>query len=460
MTALAINHQYRYHRSSELAAEADGSHLRLATCGGIDEAPQFFRGKLLHPRRTADLLRGLVAIVQSRFYVPPAMRARILALADPVVTSSESVLRFEAFSACCSTYARVDLLEPSFDGERLGRGTTNVDFNAPLRAALARIRDADSVAFAVGVDAFELSRGCESVVERKVRLPVRWLKEFVEVQAYQARTSRRWEISGLEAQRLLRSLPRSTGTVAGWVVPAGRGLRLSQTAGKDGLRLDGVQRLRVLEPLARHAKTLRVYQDQSTDASAWELVLGEARFHLVLSPQVSRGFSGEGQVLAELAASQWQDILPRVRASLQWENTIDSERLAAKFALPRESVAAALSVLGSRGLVGYDLAEGRYFHRELPFDLSLIDALQPRLREAREIVAEGGVRIERQESDSVEAYVRGTGVEHRVRLSAEQARCSCPWYAKHQGERGPCKHVLAAQIFLEAGGDREPESSS
>jgi len=162
MSAMAVSYRYRYAAPSELAAEAGGSHLRLATCGGAEEAPQFFRGKLLYPRRTADLLRGLVAIVQSRFYIPPAMLARKLALADPVVTSSESVLRFEAFSACCSTYARVDLLESSFDGERLGRGTTNVDFNAPLRAALARIRDAETVAFAVGLDAFELSRGGES----------------------------------------------------------------------------------------------------------------------------------------------------------------------------------------------------------------------------------------------------------------------------------------------------------
>ena len=51
------------------------------------------------------------------------------------------VLRFEAFSACCSTYGRVDLLPRAVEGEWLGRGTTNVDFNAPMRAALAKIQD-------------------------------------------------------------------------------------------------------------------------------------------------------------------------------------------------------------------------------------------------------------------------------------------------------------------------------
>src|SRR5262245_16732730 len=302
MTALAINHQYRYHRSSELAAEADGSHLRLATCGGIDEAPQFFRGKLLHPRQTADLLRGLVQIVQSRFHVPPAMLARILALADPVVTSNKDVLRFEAFSACCSnyarvelipaaadgrilgrgenklvflaamrgrdfttnkhsllfeafsaccsTYARVDLLPAALDGQIQGRGTTNVDFNAAMRAALARVRATDQVELAVGADALELRCGAETLVERKVALPLRWLKGFVEVQAYQARMQPCLEVSGAEAWRFLRSLPRGTVKHPCWILPAGRGLRLSHQATAGGVCLGGLQRLRVLEDLA------------------------------------------------------------------------------------------------------------------------------------------------------------------------------------------------------------------
>src|SRR5207344_2916132 len=107
---------------------------------------------------------------------------------------------------------------------------------------------------------------------------------------------------------------------------------------------------------------------------------------------------------------------------------------------------AALSVLGARGLVGYDLAESQYFHRELPFDLSRVEMLQPRLKEARKLLERQGVQIVKQAGDRIEALVAGSGVEHRVRLSAEGARCTCPWFAKHQGQRGPCKHVLALQI--------------
>jgi hypothetical protein len=446
MSALAISHTYRYGFESTALPKTGGLDLRLATSGNADDVAEYFRGKLTRPLRAADLLRGLVQVVQSRFYIPPAMMARIAAQFDPVVTCGDEVLRFEAFSACCGAYARVDLLPPALNGEHAARGTTNVDFNAPMRAALARVRDGDDLGLAIGAESVELSRGQESVVERKVALPLRWLKGFVEVQAYQSRMTRRLEISGPEAARLLRALPRGTGPTSAWVVPTGRGLRLSQIQAPGAVKLGGAGRLCILEPLARHARLLRVYTDEVSGASAWELVLDEARFHLVLSPEVSRGFSGEGQVLTTLAGNRWSDVLPHVRSSLSWESRVDPEGLAVKFALNRDEVTAALAALGSRGLVGFDLSEGAYFHRELPFDLTLVESLHPRLKDARKLVADGGVQVTRNDDTRIEAAVQGSDVVHRVVITADATTCTCPWYAKHQDSRGPCKHILAAQI--------------
>ena len=115
------------------------------------------------------------------------------------------------------------------------------------------------------------------------------------------------------------------------------------------------------------------------------------------------------------------------------------------------------AVLGARGLVGFDLAEGKYFHRELPFDLSRVETLQPRLKDARKLLEQQLVQIVKQDNDRIEALVAGTGVEHRVRLSTDRARCTCPWFAKHQGTRGPCKHVLAVQILVEKNSVVEPK---
>src|SRR5260370_190675 len=78
-----------------------------------------------------------------RFFEARGMVGGILGVAGPVVTCSDDILRFEAFSGCCSTYGRLDLLPQAVSGEFISRGTTNVDFNASMRAALARIRDTD-----------------------------------------------------------------------------------------------------------------------------------------------------------------------------------------------------------------------------------------------------------------------------------------------------------------------------
>jgi hypothetical protein len=95
------------------------------------------------------------------------------------------------------------------------------------------------------------------------------------------------------------------------------------------------------------------------------------------------------------------------------------------------------------------LGESAYFHRELPFDLEQVEKLQPRLMNARKLVAEDKVRIGKRSALEVEVLVRGSDVEHRVRLSPDDAKCTCPWFAKHESSRGPCKHILAARTLLE-----------
>ena len=117
----------------------------------------------------------------------------------------------------------------------------------------------------------------------------------------------------------------------------------------------------------------------------------------------------------------------------------------------RRSGRAALAVLGARGLAGFDTNTSRYFHRELPFDLDRIEAMQPRLKNARKLLEDGGIQVLGQpRADAHDVQVPGTDVAHHVRLRPGGDRCSCPWFSKHQGERGPCKHILAARMFTDA----------
>jgi DNA-binding transcriptional ArsR family regulator len=440
-----LAHAYRYAFASALDRADQGHSLRLATSGGAEPSPYFFRGLLARPRRTADLLLAVAEVASSRFFLPGALRN-----IDPVVTSGGERLRFEAFSSCCGVYARCDLRPEAIEGDWLGRGTTNVDFNEPMRAALAGVRDDERVSLNVGAQAVELERDGASVVERKVKLPTRWLKGFVEVQCYQAAMKPAVELAAADAYRFLASLPHQVpmSSLPSFAVPHGRTLRISQREAPGAIALGGPARLRILARLVRGARTLRIYAHDD-GASAWELVFDDTRFHLVLSPDASRGFSGEGQALKALAGDGGAS-LPRVRAALHWQARLRPEDLARQVGLEQDAVGVALAQLGSRGLVGYDLDEGAWFHRELPFDLGAVEELQPRLLDARALVANGGVRVLPREGDhhEVEVLVQGTGVEHVVRLRGEDERCTCPWYSRNQGARGPCKHILAAHIAL------------
>ena len=394
------------------------------------------------------MLLTLAKVVSTRFWMP--LNPRVL---DPVVTSSEAMLRFEGFSSCCGVYARADLGADLFDADIQGRGTTNVDFNSAMRGTLAQLRHSDRVRLAVGADAVQVTRNEETAVEKKVKLPVRWIKGFTEVQAYLPALAPRFTISGPEAFRFVRSLPHGGNPrQAWWVTPLGRGLRLAQREARGAVRLTGVDRIRILEPLLAHATELQVWADETAAVSAWEVIFPAGRFCVVISPEVVRGFSGEGQMLERLADRGGHEALAQVRAALRWQARIDADALSVRSGLDVSRIEAALALLGSRGLVGFDLAAAAYYHRELPFDMDQVETLHPRLMDARKLVEAKHVRVVNQSGAGAdvqaELYVRGTDVEHRVLLAPANDRCTCPWYGKHQGDRGPCKHVLAARIFL------------
>lgn len=458
MSTGTIEHTYRYKFASAYTPQFEGGdkgRLALATDSSVSPVKSkktvgenFFTGMLLRPKRAGDLLRGVSEIVRARFNNPNWQR-----LADPVVTVDDSRIRFEGFSGCCSAYVRLDILPDAVEGERTARGTTNVDFNNEMIAALASLREKDYVGLNIGADEISISRNAEKTHERKVALPVRWLKGFVEIQSYQSRMTPMLEISGIEAGRFLRSIPRTKSRCPVYIVPSGRGLRLSQAASRGGVMAAGLERLRVLENLVHHADSLRIYGDEESGTSSWELVLQEARFHLLLSPDVWRGFSGEGQVLESLAGGADEKHIKAVEKFLEDESTIEIGTVSRKTGASPAEVRAVLAVLGTRGLLGYDLETSSYFHRVLPFELSLVEKLQPQLLNARKLLADNKVRISKRSPERTEAFVAGTDVEHFVRISEAGSKCTCPWYAKHQGERGPCKHVLAVQFLLDKDGE-------
>src|SRR5690606_37123255 len=135
-----------------------------------------------------------------------------------------------------------------------------------------------------------------------------------------------------------------------------------------------------------------------------------------------------------------------VRAALAWQPALDAASLAVTTGIADPArVRSALEVLGASGLVGYDPVAGAYFHRVLPYDLSGVDLDNPRLTSARDLVARGAVKRR-----GGAFTVTSGDVDYVVREGPDaELVCSCPWSARHDGERGPCKHVLAIEMTLE-----------
>ncbi|MFE2618551.1 SWIM zinc finger family protein, partial [Micromonospora chalcea] len=348
---------------------------------------------------------------------------------------------------CCGVYARMDVLPAGLDGEISGHGTTNVDVNPPLREALARVGGIEPLHVAVGPDDLTVSTMDGSVVERKVPLPGRWLRGFAEVHVLTAGFEPRAEIPATEAAAFMRRLPAANDRSVLWAVPAGRTLRLTSRPVPGAVCLAGAGRLAALRGVLRHARTLRVYgpavrAGSPAVPSTWELDTGALRVSLTLSPEPYRGFSGEGAALAALAGDDVADDAELVGALLNWDPTIDVAALAEAAALPDDRVRAALAQLGTAGRVGYDVADGAYFHRVMPYDAGRAERDNPRLLGARALVERGAV-----ERDGEDATVRADAEVYRVRRHPDGAySCTCRWWARHRGQRGPCRHALAVSM--------------
>ncbi|NGN69961.1 SWIM zinc finger family protein [Streptomyces sp. A7024] len=450
MTRTAVTLAYR--TPSALEPSAGGSLLGLQTAGGSSPRgamahPSFFAGFIASPRVYAAGLLSVADVAAARYY-RPERRASL----DPVVTGNGDRLRFESFSGCCGVHARLDVLAEGLEGRTTERGTTNVDVNNPLREALTRLAPDEPLHLRVGPDELAVTTAAEGpLVEKKVPLPDRWVRGFAETQVLAAGFDLRAELDAAQAVRFLRSLPAGgtakAGAPAGWRIPAPGGvLRPTSRAVPGAVCLAGPERLGALRRVLRHITGLRVYgppvrAGSEPVASAWEVGLPGMRLTLTLSPGVSRGFSGEGAVLQSLASDTAAEDAELLSVLLAWEARVEIAELGAQAGLDTARVRDALTRLGTAGRIGYDVAEAAYYHRELPYDADRAEAHNPRLRDARALVGAGAVEL-----DGDTGVVRSGEQVYRVHERDGVLGCTCPWWAKYRGGRGPCKHALAVRL--------------
>lgn len=437
--------EYNYKGISTYSKTKGINNLVLAHQTEIEEVnniPCFFWGSLTDPYVTAKCWSTIAKVVRSSFGpVPPSLR-------DPIVSAGSERLRFEGFSSCNGVYVRLDMKPEAVDGEFIANGTTNVDFNDPMLNALNAIQKNEKVTLAVGQQDVQVITSKAKVVEKKVTLPMRWIKGLTSVQLYLADMDLKFELNKIQTIQLFQSLPK--GSVKGdfFITKRAGKFMFSTLATSDSVRIGGVQRLRLLEGILAIVDKIFIYESDDKQTCAVVCEFGKMQLLMAFSPDSYRGFSGEGNVLETMTENLPMEWVYGLNSLLKSNEMFDPTMLSIENDIDFGTMDNLTSNLSSMGLLGYDLSEKAHFYRRLPFKTERILSLNPRLKNAKKLIDNEEVEITERRADYIEAKVKGSGVVHKVIIDNTSQKCTCDWFTAYQGKRGICKHILAVKMIL------------
>jgi len=435
---------YQYNEASSVTKENDKSNIFLAHYNEAikkeEETPCFFWGKLKEPYTIARSLLTLSKIVAANFMPNSSL------LRDPVITAGGNKLRLEAFSSCCSVYGKVDILPEALDGEFLQQGTTNVDFNTEMISALSKINKGENVFFSIGKKEFVMQKKDQKVVEKKVSLPLRWIKGMATVQLLSAEMEEVATLDKFQVQLLFRAIPNGEAKDDYYLSFRGKKPFFSPIKTDGSICIGGLHRLRLIENIIPLAQKLVIYAPKSENATAFQFEFSNVRFTVILSRSFWRGFSGEGNTLENLVEEIPDEWLEKFNnyAQNNEEFTQADPLLKELSSFEFSNVATRLSAMG---LLGYDLSDKVYYYRKLPFKMSRIESLNPRYKNALILIKKGWYEWVSNTDQHTETRIKGSGVFHKVIITPEKSMCTCTWFATHGNTRGDCKHILATKIL-------------
>lgn len=437
--------QYNYQSVSTYTKSKGINNLVLAHQTEIEEVntiPCFFWGTLTEPYITAKCWTTIAKVVRSSFGpIPPSLR-------DPIVSAGTERMRFEGFSSCNGVYVRLDMKPEAVDGEFLANGTTNVDFNDPMLNALNAIQKNEKVTLAVGQQDVQVITSKTKVVEKKVTLPMRWIKGLTSVQLYLADMEMRFELNKIQTIQLFQTLPK--GNVKGefFITKRAGKFMFSTLATPDSARIGGIHRLRLLEGVLAIVDTIYIYESSDKETCAVVCEFEKMQLLMAFSPDAYRGFSGEGKALENMTEDLPIEWVYGLNSLLKSNETFDPTMLSIENDIDFGTMENLTSSLSSMGLLGYDLSERNHFYRRLPFKTERILSLNPRLKNAKKLIDNEDITLIKKSAHFIEANVKGTGVSHKVIIDGESQRCTCDWFTAYQGKRGICKHILAVKMSL------------
>ena len=283
------------------------------------------------------------------------------------------------------------------------------------------------------------------VFERQVEMPNRWIRALGNTAGIHKKMLFAFSVKGILAKQFIAKLPSATSKEqSGFLTYSPSGIKILPHYSKNSVFILGIHRLSALKRVMTDVKSISFYAPTSEDTKegvAIEVSLSNARITITLTAKSYQGYSGEGVLLSSLAQQEVLDDADRILTNLSFNSVVATN----KINLDKKSLENVLAVLAVSGKLGFDLFENSYFHRELPHDPDRVLKDNPRLISAQRLVETQNVEY----ISENQFMVHSLDNDYRVIYSADEntCKCTCKWYLSHQNSRGPCKHILAVELW-------------
>ncbi|MDJ0837775.1 MAG: helix-turn-helix domain-containing protein [Acidobacteriota bacterium] len=504
----------RYPAPSQVSMEGETDKLDIAANSLRD--PVHFRGRILEPLLFREALSALYAVVSADFRYVPKDRTAYMAyqrlrkssakaapwqaqqayfdwladhdplawfILDPVITVHPDALFFEVFSKDEGCYARLRFDREAFatEGDPV-YGTTNIDFSESFYSGLQDLREFRISHLTVGTDAVALEHaGGETAVEKKVGIPLSWLRGFLQLQSAGLLPRTVIRMEAVDLYNLLRHLRLHADRKKG-----GRAIRVELTPGEPvrlvlepwnkvlplamvykGLkpriiRIWGRRRLMLLERILPFATEVHMHLCGSGLPTWFTVKAGPATFTLAVTGFTASDWS---------RACTFDLLMPRrddnttelqaVIAHLDTHFAVTVDQLSKALKLKKAAIMEAVQRGCQQGLL---FMEDKVCRRrpltEQPLMGEDLRFRNPDERRAYDLLAAGAVSIESENTvfgvgtELVGKVIAATEQrEYRPLLTlddegrARKAECTCPKFRKHGLKQGPCPHLTALRLF-------------
>lgn len=514
-----INVQLRYDASSQVLDEGNGT--RVAIFGNTYRTPVKASGVLKEPIRMREALSVLHEVVKSDFRVIPRDRSAYLnyqrssstssssnafeaqreyfdwlaqndpnawLILDPLITVHPDRLLFEVFSKDEGSYASlaVNWDELDLEGDR-DFGTTNIDFSDDFFDSIQRMRSYRQTRLDIGADKVVIEHdGEEDANEKKIDLPVSWMRGFLQVQSSATLPHTSFSIAPIDLYNLLRHLRLNAD-----VKKSGRAIRVELMPGENPrmvlepweeviettsgvytgrvaqvVRIWGRRRLMLLRRLLPFVDKVDVHLLGTGLPNFYVLHCGPLTFTMGLTGFTSSNWAQALNLDTLLPrSSRSSDDLRAVLDHLKanWFASIDQMEQALN--MDRAALRRALQLGCQNGQVMYDLANELYRLRPVSDDIDLekLEFRNERERQGHDIFHNKGgyVKIE-SENHLVGVGVQYVGLvqvdadrrEYRCEMTIDdegrvkRVNCTSPFYRKHQLKEGPSTPLIALRLKI------------